>query len=72
MIVSGIYRYAGKIVTIGDLADCAERELRRRKRDYPPKVARHRMSKYEADWGIALMAAIVERLRDEEKAELLV
>jgi hypothetical protein len=71
-VVPGVYRYAGKLVTLGDLAECAERELLRRKRVFPVYVQRKRMRPRDADWGIALMAAIAERLRDEEKAELLV
>jgi hypothetical protein len=58
--------------TLTELREEAERELRRRQRDYPPKVARGRMTKYQADWQIALMQKIAERLRAEEKAELLV
>lgn len=74
--VTGVHRYAGKIVTLGDLAECAERELLRRKRTYPPRVKRGgphggRLTQREADWQIALMAAIAERLREDEKAELL-
>jgi hypothetical protein len=55
-----------------ELRLAAERELRRRMRDYPPKVARHRMSKTDADLQIREMAAIVGRLMEAEAAERLV
>jgi hypothetical protein len=49
----------------------AERELRRRKRDFPGKVARGRIYAGEAKRWIALQEAIVATLTELEKTQLL-
>ena len=48
---------------LNELVECAERELRMRKRVYPKWVSQARMSAAEANREIDLMAEIVRRLR---------
>lgn len=43
-----------------ELAECARRELARRRREYPRMVSRATMNKPEAEKEIALMIQIVE------------
>jgi hypothetical protein len=43
-----------------DLANCARRELMRRRRDYPRLVAGAKMNKAEAESEIDMMAEIAE------------
>lgn len=50
-----------------DLIDCAERELRVRRRVYANRVLTHRMSRAFADRQIALMQAIVDNLKSQTK-----
>lgn len=62
---------AKRYFTAAELRAAAERELRRRMRDFPPKVARRRMSQVDADLQIREMAAIVGRLMEAEQSERL-
>ena len=48
---------------------CAERELKRRMRTYPTKVANHRMTKLEAEREIDLMADIALDIAEQLEAE---
>ncbi len=47
-------------ITVHDKLACVDRELKRRRRVYPGRVLTHRMSKADAERGVAVMAAIVE------------
>jgi replicative DNA helicase len=59
--------------TLRDLAECAERELKLRRRVYANRVDTGRMSQNEAERQIAMMEAIAAKLREEEQQwELLV
>ena len=58
--------------TLTELIACAESARRSMQRRYPGYVLTQRLSQREADRRIAMMAAIVERLRELERAELLV
>jgi len=49
----------------------AERELKMRQRVYPGRVACHRMGEGAAERQLALQEAIIEALRELEKAERL-
>jgi hypothetical protein len=53
--------------TTDDLVKCAEREVAYRRRVYPRLVADNRMSREHADREIAMMEAIAEKLKDQQK-----
>ena len=55
--------------TLDDLARCAAREVRQRRRVYPRLVGRGTMTTAEADREIAMMAEIERRLRDAGAAD---
>jgi hypothetical protein len=55
--------------TAAELRDEAERELLRRRRSFPAKVARRRMTEGAAERQIQLQEAIVATLAELEKAE---
>jgi hypothetical protein len=50
-----------------DLVKAAEREVAYRRRVYPRLVADNRMSREHADHEIAMMEAIAEKLKDQQK-----
>jgi hypothetical protein len=54
---------------IRELVECAEREVRIRRRVYANRVLTKRMSASHADRQIALMAAIVDTLKAIEEAQ---
>lgn len=60
----------GVLVTLQEMHDCALRELRRRERAYPVRIANRRMSRREAVREFVVMRAICEefaqRLADRE------
>ena len=58
--------------TLTELRECAEREVRLRRRVYANRIETGRMSQREADRQIAMMEEIAERLREWEQAGLLV
>ena len=58
--------------TYGEMRREAKRELRRRLRDYPNKIAKHRLTNAKAARQMALMEAIYNVLRELEKTELLI
>lgn len=54
----------------GELQDCAERELKRRRRYYPNRIMTKRMSRRDANDEIAMMLAItilLAALADKER-----
>ena len=51
--------------TLHDMAACAEREVRMRRRVYPRWVESGRMTAAQAEREIALMDAIAAKLREE-------
>lgn len=55
--------------TWSELASCAEREVKQRRRVYEGLVARRRMSRQTADREIALMEAIAKHMRDLARGE---
>jgi hypothetical protein len=57
--------------TVRQLLECAERELLRRKRDYPAKVKRGRVPYWRANLEIQLMTAIVTKLQKDLEFEEL-
>jgi hypothetical protein len=57
--------------TAAELRACAQRELQLRKRVYPNRVETGRMSAAEARRQLAMMQAILDHLKECEKAELL-
>lgn len=57
--------------SLTELRECAERELRLRKRVYPGRVERGRMSPQQANLQIQLMEAIVAYFADAEQLERL-
>ena len=66
---------AGTLVrhyTAQELADCAEREVKLRRKVYANRVLTHRMSQHQADVEIARMAAIAAWLREEADRERLI
>lgn len=55
-----------------DLIGCAEREVKMRERVYPRWVAKGRMTQEKADRELALMKAIVAKLKGEpEPADMM-
>ena len=62
-------------ITDADRYACALRELERRRRDYPVRIANHRLTRDRARWEYAVMASIVqdyaERVLDREVLERL-
>ena len=55
--------------TNDELAACAAREVRQRRRVYPRLVARGRMTPSDRDREIAMMRAIESRLAEQAKAD---
>jgi hypothetical protein len=53
--------------TLRELAECAERELKLRRRVYANRVDTGRMSEREAQRQIAMMEAIAMQLREAEQ-----
>lgn len=53
------------------LADCAQREVKWRRREYPNKIMTRRMTREFADLEIDKMAAIAEHFVELAKAEKL-
>jgi hypothetical protein len=65
---------AGELVrtySARELLECAEREVRLRRKVYATRVLTHRMSQRQADVEIARMAAIAAWLRAEAERERL-
>ena len=62
----------GEEFTTAELIACAQTALRSMQRRYPNYVLTGRLSQVQADRRMAKMAAIVERLREDEKAEALI
>jgi hypothetical protein len=58
--------------TLTELRECAEREIRLRRRVYPNRVDTGRMSQRDADRQIAMMEEIATKLRELEQADLLI
>lgn len=58
--------------TLQRLVQCAERELKLRQRIYPQRVRDGRMSRQFAADQIAMMEAILARLRELEREEALI
>ena len=58
--------------TLTELRECAEREVKLRRRVYANRVDTGRMTQREADRQIAMMDEIAERLRKEEQAGMLI
>ena len=56
-----------RTISYGEMRREAERELRRRLRDYPSKIAKHRLTNAKAAREMALMEAIRNVLRELEK-----
>lgn len=61
-----------RIFTARELADCAERELRLRRRVYPKWVESKKMSPKFAEDEIAKMEAIANILHEQDKGERLI
>jgi hypothetical protein len=57
--------------TTSELRECAERELRLRRRVYPGRIERGRMTQRQADEQIAMMAAILAYFTEREQSERL-
>ena len=55
--------------TLRELAECAERELKLRRRVYANRVDTGRMSEREAQRQIAMMEAIAMQLREAEQQQ---
>lgn len=55
--------------TPSELAACAEREVKQRRRVYPRFVANHRMTQPEANRQIAMMEAIAAHFRAAAAAD---
>jgi hypothetical protein len=63
----------GVTFTLRELVECAEREVRLRRRVYPNRIETGRMSPALAERQIAMMEEIAARLRVlEQQTELLV
>ncbi|HWE19653.1 MAG TPA: hypothetical protein VG758_21130 [Hyphomicrobiaceae bacterium] len=58
---------ADQSYTTADLVKCAEREVAYRRRVYPRLVADERMPRERADREIAMMEAIAEKLKDQQR-----
>ena len=58
-------KFTAQDFTQQELAACAEREVKMRKRAYPRYVSLKRMSAEQAEREVAMMAAIAARLRAE-------
>ena len=58
--------------TLTELRECAEREVKLRRRVYPNRITTLRMSPREASRQIAMMEEIADRLRKEEQAGMLI
>ena len=55
-----------------EMRRAAQRELLRRKRTYPVRIASHRYTPGKAAYEIDVMAAIIDVLRELEKTEQLI
>ena len=53
--------------TSADLVECAQREANFRRWVYPKRVASDRMTQATADREIAMMEAIAEKLKDQQR-----
>lgn len=61
--MSGLFPDSPYQVSIDDMIECAERELKLRRRVYPERVRDKRMSQDFADHQLIAMEAILELLR---------
>lgn len=53
--------------TIGQLIECVERELKYRRRVYPIRVAKDRMTQRQADWQIKMMEVVKTKLEELQR-----
>lgn len=60
-----------QVISYGEQRECAERELKMRRRVYERRVSEGKMTQRFADSEIAAMAAIVMTLQRLEQAERL-